>query len=404
MDGAVGPDGPRPRQGDERPLTRRIRELLEHPALRTLLLEHLLLVASATLAVAAVAMGRVRLSEAPGLIDTRLLVLFFVLTIAVELGKASSLFDRLVELVVRRVRTARGLACGMIAASGLLAAILTNDVALFLVVPFTMLFRRVVALELAPVVVLEVAAANLIGAISPLGNPQNLFLFTRGGFDLGGFLASQAPWVAAAAALLFAAVPFTIPRRALDAKPVRAFEVDPLLAGVCLAVLAAEVASLLHALHHWVPLALSLAGAALLGRRLRDADFSLVFVFAFLFVGIAGLERGRLYETLNPIALFGHQARGLVLSGALLSQFVSNVPAAMLLAPAAGTLDGFRALIHGVNSGGCGTPVSSLANLIGAQLFVRGGGATKAFWRAFLPLNAALLALLVAVSMVLVSL
>jgi len=129
-----------------------------------------------------------------------------------------------------------------------------------------------------------------------------------------------------------------------------------------------------------------------------------VFVFAFLFVGIAGLERGRLYEALNPTRLFGHQSRGLVLSGALLSQVVSNVPAAMLLAPAAGTLDGFRALIHGVNSGGCGTPISSLANLIGAQLFVRGGGARKAFWRSFLPLNAALLALLVAVSLVLVSL
>jgi len=383
---------------------RRIRALLEHPALRTLLLEHLLLVASFTLAVAAVAMGRVRLSEAPGLIDTRLLALFFVLTIAVELGKASSLFDRLVEAVVRRVRTARGLACGMIAASGVLAAILTNDVALFLVVPFTMLFRRVVDLELAPIVVLEVAAANLVGSISPLGNPQNLFLFTRGGFTLGEFLASQSPWVAAAAAVLFAAVPFAVPRRRLDARPARAFEVDPVLAGACVVVLAAEVASLLHAVHHWVPLALSLAGAALLGRRIREADFSLVFVFAFLFVGIAGLERGRLYETLNPIALFGHQARGLVLSGALLSQFVSNVPAAMLLAPAAGTLDGFRALIHGVNSGGCGTPISSLANLIGAQLFARGGGSTRAFWKTFLPLNAVLLVLLVAVSLLLVSL
>ena len=349
-------------------------------------------------------MGRVRLSETPGLIDTRLLALFFVLTIAVELGKASSLFDRLVEFVVRRVRTARGLACGMIAASGLLAAILTNDVALFLVVPFTMLFRRVVDMELAPIVVLEVAAANLIGAISPLGNPQNLFLFTRGGFTSGGSSrrrrrGSRPPPRSCSPP---SRSPIPPPRARREAGPrVRRRSV---LAGACVTVLAAEVASLLHALHHWVPLALSLAGAALLGRRIREADFSLVFVFAFLFVGIAGLERGRLYDALNPTRLFGHQARGLVLSGALLSQFVSNVPAAMLLAPAAGTLDGFRALLHGVNSGGCGTPISSLANLIGAQLFVRGGGATTRVLAVFLPLNAVLLALLVAVSMVLVSL
>ena len=154
---------------------------------------------------------------------------------------------------------------------------------------------------------------------------------------------------------------------------------------------------------HWIPLVLALGGAALLGRRIRETDFSLVFVFAFLFVGIAGLERGRLYQSLDPGRLFGHRARGLVLSGALLSQLVSNVPAAMLLAPAVASAAGFGALLHGVNSGGCGTPIASLANLIGAQLYAREGGDLRAFWRRFLPVNAVLLVLLVAASLVLVS-
>ena len=349
-------------------------------------------------------MGRVRLGEVPGLIDTRLLTLFFVLTIAVELGKASDLFDRLVELVARRVRSARGLAAAMIATTGLLAALLTNDVALILVVPFTMLFRRIADLELAPLVVLEVGAANLIGAISPLGNPQNLYLFTRGHLTLSEFVAGQAPWVAAAAVLLYAAVPVLVPRQRLEAAPARAFDVDPLLAAACGAVLGTEIAALVGWAHHWVPLAFSLIGAALLGRRLRNADFSLVLIFGFLFVGIAGLERGRLYETLDPAVLVGQASRGLVLAGALASQLVSNVPAAMLLAPAARSAAGLRALLHGLNSGGCGTPIASLANLIGAQLFLREGGSPRAFWRAFLPLNAVLLVLLVAVSMLLASL
>jgi Na+/H+ antiporter NhaD/arsenite permease-like protein len=120
-------------------------------------------------------------------------------------------------------------------------------------------------------------------------------------------------------------------------------------------------------------------------------------------VGVAGLERGRLYEVLDPVRIFGHAPRGLVLSGALLSQFVSNVPAAMLLAPAAGGLPAFRGLLYGVNAGGCGTPISSLANLIGAQLFVREGGSAGGFWKRFLPVSAAFLGLLVAVSLLLVS-
>ena len=371
--------------------------------LRALVFERLLLVASGLSAAVALASGRVAPREVPSLLDLRLLALFLVLTIAVELGKVSGLFERLVAAVAARVRSARGLAFGMLAVSGALAAVLTNDVALFLVVPFTMLFRRVTDLELAPLVVLEVAAANVLGCVSPLGNPQNLFLFTRGGFTPAAFFAAQLPWTAAAAVLLAAGVPVLVPRRPLVAPASPASEVHGVLAAGCLVLLAAEVAALFGALDHRIPLALAAAGAVLLGRRVLETDFSLIFVFAFLFVGIAGLERGRLYQLLDPVRLFGHQSRGLVLSGALLSQVVSNVPAAMLLAPAAATAAGFRALLYGVNAGGCGTPVSSLANLIGAQLFVREGGRAGAFWRSFLPASAALLVLLVVVSLLLVS-
>jgi Na+/H+ antiporter NhaD/arsenite permease-like protein len=382
---------------------RRVRNLLRHPVVRYLVFERLLLVASAALAAVAVATGRVRLSEVPGLVDARLLVLFFVLTIAVELGKSSDLFDRLVAMVVRRAGSARGLALGMILATGALSALLTNDVALLLVVPFTMLFRKVTDLDLAPIVVLEIAAANLVGAISPIGNPQNLFLYTRSHFTPAAFFANQAPWVAVAAVFLVAAVPVLVPKRRLQTPAAGTFDVEPVLAGACLVLLAAELAALFHVLDPRVPLVMTIGGAALLGRRLRETDFSLVFIFAFLFVGIAGLERGRLYQALDPGALFGHRPRGLVLSGALLSQFVSNVPAAMLLAPAVQTAAGFGALLHGVNSGGCGSPLGSLANLIGAQLFAREGGNVRVFWKRFLPVNAALLALLVAASLVLVS-
>jgi Na+/H+ antiporter NhaD/arsenite permease-like protein len=399
----MGPDHPG-QGGRGLPLRSRVRHLLEHPVVRSLLFERLLLVASGGLAAAALLAGRVRPAEVPSLLDTRLLSLFFVLTIAVELGKASDLFDRLVAAVAGRARSARGLACGMVLVAGALAAVLTNDVALFLVVPFTMLFRRVTDLDLAPVVVLEVAATNLIGCISPLGNPQNLFLYERGGFRPGPFFAAQVPWVASATLLLLAVVPRIVAPGRLHARPAEvSFDVHVPMAALCLSLLAAELASLFRWIPHVIPLALSVAGAVVLGRRLRETDFSLIFVFAFLFVGVAGLERGGLYRALDPGRFFGHEARGLVLSGALLSQFVSNVPAAMLLAPAAAGAAGFRALLYGVNAGGCGTPVASLANLIGAQLWVREGGDVRRFWRRFLPVSATLFLLLVGVSLVLVS-
>ena len=318
-------------------------------------------------------------------------------------ARGPDLFDRLVGAVASRVRTARALAFGMVAVTGGLAALLTNDVALFLVIPFTMLFRRATDLDLAPLVVLEVAASNVLGCVSPFGNPQNLFLYTRGGFSVATFFAAQVPWVAAAAVAIGIAVPLLVPRLRLAAPPAGGFSVDPVRAAACLGLLAAEAAALFGALDFRIPLLLAVGGAALLGRQLLDADFSLVAVFAFLFVGVAGLERGSLLEALDPVRWFGHRGRGLVLSGALLSQLVSNVPAAMLLAPAASAPSGFRALLYGVNAGGCGTPIASIANLIGAQLFVREGGRPRSFWRAFFPVSAALLAVLLGVSLWLVS-
>src|SRR6266508_4464651 len=103
-------------------MIRRQRSLLHHPVVRFLIFERLLLTGSATLAFAALAMQRVGVSEIPRLLDLRILSLFFVLTIAVELGKASDLFDRLVEVAIRRARTTRGLAFSMIGMTALLAS------------------------------------------------------------------------------------------------------------------------------------------------------------------------------------------------------------------------------------------------------------------------------------------
>ncbi len=368
---------------------------LRHPIVRTLLFERFLITASATLAFAAIAMGRVRLSEISGLMDLRLLSLFFVLTVAIELAKTSGLFDRMVASVVARARTARGLALSLIGTTAILSAVLTNDVALFLVVPFTMLFRRSAEIELAPLVVLEVLSANLLGAVTPIGNPQNLFLYARGGFTPGSFFAAQWPMAAVSAGLLAAAVVLLVPRHSLAPPPDRDFDIDPLCAAGFFVLLGAEVASLLGPLPYPLPLAMAVPGMFLLGRRLKEADFSLVLVFALLFVGVPGLERGELYRHFNPERIFGHQAVGLLFSGALLSQIVSNVPAALLLAPAAAGPQGFRGLLSGVTAGACGSPIGSIANLIGAQIYVSEGGKPRSFWKTFCPSSAAFLAVLV---------
>lgn len=371
--------------------------------LKRILFERFLLVGAFLLAFAAVAMGRVRFAEIPGLLDVRLLMLFAVLVVAVELGKASGLFDRFVSAAAGSARTARGLAFALWGAAGLLAMLLTNDVALFLIVPFTILFRRITDIDLTPLVILEISATNLVGALTPIGNPQNLFLYSRGAFTPGAFIALQAPMAAAGAVLLAGATLLLVPRRELGQIETRRIAIDPPRAAGFAVLLAAELAAIAGLVPPWLPLLLAVGGAVLLGRRLLETDFSLLFVFTFLFVGVAGLERGRFYAAIDPERVFGGSGAGMLISGALLSQVVSNVPAAMLLAPAARGASGLHGLLWGVTAGGCGTPIASIANLIGAQLFLMSGAPAGPFWKKFTAVSVALLAALTAFGLLLLT-
>jgi Na+/H+ antiporter NhaD/arsenite permease-like protein len=106
---------------------------------------------------------------------------------------------------------------------------------------------------------------------------------------------------------------------------------------------------------------------------------------------VEALRRSAFFAAVDPVGRFGATPAGFLLSGALLSQGISNVPAAILLAPAAaaaGGLGGFVGLLYGVSAGGSGTPIASLANLIGADLFLRGRRhAARRFWTLFLALS-----------------
>src|SRR5688572_23916862 len=138
-------------------------------------------------------------------VDADLLLILFALLVTVEVIRASGWLDLIVKTVVTRFRTTRGFAIGMIASSGALAALVTNDVTLFVVIPFTVIASRFSDFDVEDAVVLEIIASNLIGCLTPLGNPQNLFLFHRSGWSALQFVQVMLPFVLWCAAGLLAA-------------------------------------------------------------------------------------------------------------------------------------------------------------------------------------------------------
>ena len=333
--------------------------------------------------------GRAKLERLPSIVDHQLFLVLFALILAVELIRESNVLTRAAGAILGRFRTARGFTLAAVLVTGALACLITNDVALFVVIPFTVAAGRIAGIDVRSAVMLEIVASNLIGCLTPIGNPQNLFLYYQTGWGIGAFVSAMLPFVVWSAAGIGAAIAVLEPSRDLAPVPFQRPPVVNVKMFAGLAIFALVVLDIAHVLPAW-PAALLAATASVLLIRERIGEIDLfilpLFFFAFVIVeGLRSFDVYRLFEALprEPDGL------SLYVTSLLTSQILSNVPTAVLLAPLAGTR--WTLLLYGVNAGGCGTLIASMANLIGWKLWVREAGADRGFLRRFTILQIALL-------------
>jgi di/tricarboxylate transporter len=264
--------------------------------------------------------------------------------------------------------TERALALFLVLATALLSTVLTNDVALFVVVPLTVGLHKTGkagSLPLTRLVVFEALAANAGSSLTPIGNPQNLFLWHLSRISFEGYVAAMLPLVAIIMAILLLLTAFAFSGRSLSMPP-RADHApmhDRLLL-LCLALYLPFL--ILTDLHHALPaLALVMTIFLLLHREvLARVDWSLILVFILMFIDlrlVAQLPAVR--SVIEHIGLA--DARRLYLAGIGASQLISNVPASILLAEY--TKD-WRLVAYAVNVGGFGLILGSLANIIALRI------------------------------------
>lgn len=311
-----------------------------------------------------------------GYIDWRVLALLAALMLAVAALGQAGLFDAVTAALLRRMRDTRRLAAVLVGVSFFAAMLMTNDVALITFVPLTLMLTAQTGTERfnIPIIALQTVAANLGSAMTPLGNPQNLYLYSLSGMGLGEFLRLMAPVTGLSLVLLSAAV-LCLPCRPLGAADIRLNRPDRrglLLWGAVFAVCL-----------------LSVLAALLADRRLlRRVDYSLLLTFLFFFVFVGNMKA---LPTVSE-ALSGLVAGREMTVGILLSQVISNVPAAMLLS---GFTADYPALLLGVNLGGLGTLIASMASLISYKLYAAADGArTGKYMLFFTAVNVVLLAVL----------
>lgn len=340
-------------------------------------------------ALAFVVAGRVSLSESHRFTDATLLSVLFALLVAVELLRASRLFDLAVAATIRRFRSARSFVLAMLAATGILSALLTNDVALFIVIPFTLAAGRVSGLDVRSAIALEVVSANLLGSLTPLGNPQNLYIYHQTGWSAGRFVAIMAPFVLAGALFLVVATLALEPVREVRTPDPALFVVERWRTAAGLVTFALVVLEIMKVLPAWPAAALAAVCLVVFLRpRVGEMGLSIVPLFFFAFVIVEGLRSFGVYGLVSSMPAWAPEAR-LYLAALAGSQVLSNVPMAILLSPIAE--GNWIHLLYGVNAGGCGTIIASLANLLAWRIYRREVRAGDGFLRILLLINLAAL-------------
>ena len=330
-------------------------------------------------------------------IDLRTMALLYCLMVVVAgLRKAGS-FTALAHFLCHRAGNLRLMSAVLVALCFFSSMLITNDVALLTFVPFAVVVLGMAKREkeLVWVVVLQAVAANLGSMLTPVGNPQNLYLYSRYGMSGGDFFSATAPvWCLSLLLVLGCCL-------LMKKEPVRVFlgEKPILLRNLLLFYSALFLLCLLvvFRLIHWpVMLVLVLLLVGIFDRRtLLKADFLLLLTFVCFFIFAGNLARIDAVDRLLRHMLTGRELFVCVLC----SQVISNVPAALLLS---GFTENARALLLGVNIGGLGTPVASLASLIALKLYSHAEGAkTGAFLWRFSLVNFLLLAVLLAFAYVL---
>lgn len=353
-------------------------------------------------------------------IDFRVLALLFCLMAVVRGFSSIGVFTRLGTMLLTHVHSLRMLSALFIFLCFFFSMLITNDVALITFVPFTILVLSMAEQKkfLIPVIVLETIAANLGSMLTPLGNPQNLYLYTISGLSIGAFVRIMLPYSFVSAILLLIFILFlpkdtvstaTAANTANSTNTVTASNTSNV---ICEAVKARKnprilfafylilfllcLLTVLHILPYQILFFLVLTGFLLLDYRvLKDVDYFLLLTFLCFFIFIGNMKQISLVHELISKLLVHHE----VLMGIGASQIISNVPAAILLS---GFTDDYSALLIGVNLGGLGTLIASLASLISFKFYANSNGRdTRRFLGIFTLYNVIFLGVLFVLSLIL---
>lgn len=287
------------------------------------------------------------------------IILLFAIMLIVEVLKNLSIFEIVVRRLLAKIGNARQLVFVLVFTCFFSSIFITNDVSLIIFVPFAILaLRKVDRVDLTIFTVsLQTIAANIGCMVLPIGAPHNIVMYTVSKIPFESFFLLLLPYVIVSAIFLVILSLFVSPD-SITLPRMSKIEFD---------------------------------GQNFFKKVFLGVDYFLLLTFIALFILIGNLENIPFFTQIFEKWIMGNE----VLWGIIASQVISNVPAAMLLS---GFSTNYEAIIVGINIGGLGTLIASMANLISYKILVREYNGFKIrYLLVFTVLNVILLAILIGV-------
>ncbi len=290
------------------------------------------------------------------------IILLLVIMVVVEVLKNLAVFEILVRKLLVKIGNARELVLVLVFTCFLSSIFITNDVSLIIFVPFSILaLKKVDRIDLTIFTVsLQTIAANVGCMVLPIGAPHNIVMYTVSNIPFESFFLLLLPYIIVSVVFLAICMLF-VPKDKISLPKMSKIGVDK---------------------------------KNFVKRVFLGVDYYLLLTFIALFILIGNLENISVFNLFFKKWIIGNE----VLWGIIASQVISNVPAAMLLS---GFSANYEAIIVGINIGGFGTLIASMANLISYKIIVREYNEFKIrYFIVFTVLNVILLAILIILYMI----
>lgn len=332
-------------------------------------------------------------------IDFRVICLLFCLMIVIQAFRTTNLLDWIALKLLSFCKNQKSLYFVLVFIVFFISMLVTNDVALLTFVPLTILICEKANHSASKLIILETLAANLGSSVTPMGNPQNLFLYSFFNFSTAEFFRTTLIIGIPSIVILTIMILFICRNRKNDEKTTfflqeteQTFVKIDFRFWIYFVCLIFSLLTVFRIVDYRITLFVTIVFMLICNKKLfKNVDYGLLLTFAGFFIFIGCLSA--LPQVSNYLKSVLSSAYSTYLAGIFSSQVISNVPAAILLS---GFTANPKELLLGVNVGGLGTLIASLASVISFKLYKNSDSqsCTESFFVKFSVYNLGLLIIL----------